>query len=215
MRIGVILAGCGVFDGSEIHEAVLSLLAIRRHGGDYHCFAPDQEQADTIDHKTGVMVQERRQVLVESARIARGMVSPLSECDINSLDGLLLPGGFGAAKNLSNYATCGEHCEIQRDVARIVLGCFQEKKPIAALCIAPVILGRLISQAEITVGRDTVTMQALREMGAMPKSVAPGHIHVDHTRRLITAPCYMYDSPLEVIDQEINQVVATLAQLLG
>jgi enhancing lycopene biosynthesis protein 2 len=140
----VILSGCGVYDGAEIHEAVLSLLAIQRNGAKYKVFAPDIQQHHVINHYTGKEVPESRNVLVESARIARGDIQPLNEFDPDEFDALLLPGGFGAAKNLSTFAFEGEDCTIEDEVADAVKGMAERGKPIGALCISPVILAKVL-----------------------------------------------------------------------
>ncbi|MFP4387110.1 MAG: isoprenoid biosynthesis glyoxalase ElbB, partial [Alphaproteobacteria bacterium] len=142
-NVAVILSGCGVYDGSEIHEATLSLLALDQAGAHVQCFAPDMEQMHVINHISGEETEEKRNVLVESARIARGKIKPLTEFTADSYDAVLLPGGFGAAKNLCDFAVLGAECAVNEQAAEALRSMHKKGKPIAALCIAPVILAKL------------------------------------------------------------------------
>ncbi|HPX05046.1 MAG TPA: isoprenoid biosynthesis glyoxalase ElbB, partial [Tenuifilaceae bacterium] len=150
-RFAVVLSGCGVYDGAEIHEATMALYAIARNGGVYQVFAPDMEQHHVINHLTGEEMPEKRNVLVESARIARGNAKPLSELRTEEFDALIFPGGFGAAKNLSTWAFDGPLAKINPDVERVIADMHKAKKPIGALCIAPVLLAKLIKGASVTI----------------------------------------------------------------
>ena len=153
-KIGVILSGCGVNDGSEIHEAVLTLLAIDKHGAEAVCMAPDMEQADVIDHLAGKPASEKRNVLVESARIARGNIRSLKDVKAADIDAVVLPGGFGAAKNLSTFAKDGPGCKVQGDVERLLKEMHEAGKPIGALCIAPAVLAKALGSKKprLTIG---------------------------------------------------------------
>ena len=135
-KIGVVLSGCGVYDGSEIHEAVITLLAIARNGAQAVCFAPDKPQRDVINHLTGEPLTEQRNVLVEAARIARGDILPLTQARAETLDALIVPGGFGAAKNLSSFAAEGSECQVDRDLQALALAMHQAGKPLGFMCIA-------------------------------------------------------------------------------
>src|SRR5210317_536991 len=143
-RVAVVLSGCGVFDGAEIHESVLTLLALDRQGAEYQCFAPDIPQHHVIDHITGNEMDESRSVLVESARIARGDIKALSEFDADDFDALMLPGGFGAAKNLSSLAFDGPDCSVNTDLKNAVSAMIDTGKPIGALCITPAVLAKIL-----------------------------------------------------------------------
>ena len=156
-KIAVVLSGCGVFDGAEIHEATLTMLAINKLGGEYQCFAPDVDQAHVVNHITGEEMNEKRNVLVESARIARGAISPLSDFVAADFEGLLLPGGFGAAKNLSNWAFKGPEATINQEVSDAINCMHGMKKPIGALCISPVIIAKVLGEVELTIGQDEAT----------------------------------------------------------
>jgi enhancing lycopene biosynthesis protein 2 len=162
----VILSGCGVYDGSEIHEAVLTLLAIDKAGGSYACFAPDIAQHHVINHLSGQEMGETRNVLVESARIARGKVKNLNEFDPAQHDAMIFPGGFGAAKNLCSFAFEGPGCKVDPDVEKAVRAMHAAKKPIGALCIAPALMARILGKVEVTIGNDAGTAEALGSMGA-------------------------------------------------
>ena len=154
-KVGVVLSGCGVYDGAEIHESVLTLLALDRAGAEAVCLAPDVAQRHVVNHLTGQPAEgETRNVLVEAARIARGKVRSLAGFDAGTLDALVLPGGFGAAKNLCDFAFRGADCEVHPEVARVVRAVHAAGKPVGAVCIAPVILARLLGaeSPQLTIG---------------------------------------------------------------
>src|SRR5512140_2970369 len=156
-RVGVLLAGCGVYDGAEIHEAVLTLLALDRAGAEAVCLAPDVPQKNVVNHLTGQVAEgETRNVLVESARVARGGIRTLAGFDPSTLDALVLPGGFGAAKNLCDFAFAGADCTVHPEVARVIQAVHAAGRPIGAVCIAPVILARLLGteKPRVTIGTD-------------------------------------------------------------
>ncbi len=151
-KVGVVLAGCGVYDGTEIHEAVLTLLALDQRGATAVMAAPDKEQAHVINHRTGEVDPTPRNVLVEAARIARGKVRPLAELHAADIDALIFPGGFGAAKNLGSFAFDGAAMTVDPDVARLVAEVRAAKKPIGFLCIAPTLAAKLIPGVKVTLG---------------------------------------------------------------
>ena len=213
-RIAVILSGCGSQDGSEIHEAVCTLLALDQQGANYQCFAPDMQQARVANHCTGQNMAETRNVLIESARIARGAIEPLAALQEQDFDGLILPGGFGAALNLSDFATQGAQCTIQPDVERVVTAMHQAGKPIGALCIAPVILARLFPAAKLTLGNDVDSAQAVVSMGAEHCPSSHGEVVVDEKQRLVTTPCYMLDSRISQIYAGASALVAAVLGML-
>ncbi|NTU53510.1 MAG: isoprenoid biosynthesis glyoxalase ElbB, partial [Chlorobiaceae bacterium] len=193
-KIGVILSGCGVYDGAEIHEVVLTLLALDLAGAEAICFAPDIEQYHVINHRTGQeMEHETRNVLTESARICRGAISDLREIDASLLDGLIIPGGFGAAKNLCNYAIRGTECQVNEEVARTVRIFHETGKPIGFLCIAPVIAAKLLGAEgiEVTIGNDPQTAADIEAMGARHREAAVDEIVVSPGTRIVSTPAYM------------------------
>lgn len=213
-KVGVILSGCGFRDGAEIQESVLTLLAIEKQNAEYLCFAPDIEQHHVTNHLTGKNSDESRNVLVESARIARGKISPLSDFKPSDVDGLILPGGFGAATNLSTFAFEGVACTVNEEVASAVRGMVEAKKPIGALCIAPAIMAKLLDGVELTIGGDKGTAEALEGMGAKHKNAGFSDIVIDEKYRLVTTPCYMLDSKVTYVAEGAeNLVKAVLAMM--
>lgn len=214
-KIGVILAGCGVYDGSEIHEAVLTLLALDRAGVEAVCFAPDIEQHHVIDHRTGKEMAETRNVLTESARISRGAISDLAEININTLDGLILPGGFGAAKNLCNYAVKGAEHEINKQVAAAVRSFHQAGKPVGFLCIAPVIAAKLLGPegVELTIGSDKQTASDIEAMGAKHVEGTVEEAIISPGTKIVTTPAYMLGPGISDIAKGIDALVAKVLEL--
>lgn len=210
----VVLSGCGVFDGAEIHEAVLSLLAIDRNGGAYQCYAPDVAQRDVVNHLTQTAMDESRNVLVESARIARGRIKPLSAFDAAKVDILLFPGGFGAAKNLSSFAVDGADCTVNPEVEKAVKAMAAAGKPVGALCIAPAILAKVMDGVELTIGSDAGTASALEQMGARHQDTTHAQVVVDRARKVVTSPCYMLDASVSQIADGADAAVKALIALM-
>lgn len=213
-NLAIILSGCGVFDGSEIHEAVLTMLAVDQQKAAYTIFAPDIQQLHVIDHITGLEMLEQRNVLIESSRIARGNIKPLSELDINSFDGILIPGGFGAAKNLSNFATEGDAMEVLPELKELLFSAYKKGLPIGAICIAPVILAKIFENALVTIGQDKDTKLAIENMGATHKNTIISDIVIDDTNKLVTGPCYMLEASISQIADNATQVVRAVLDLI-
>lgn len=194
-KIAVILAGCGRADGSEIHEAVMALLAVKQQGAEYFCFAPDILQYHVINHFTGTQQEmESRNVLVEAARLARGKISALTQLRVEDYDAILLPGGFGVAKNLDTYALQGVDGEVLPDLAKVLKQAHAAKKPIGLMCIAPVIAAKLFPAAVLTVGKDNPTVAHLKHWGATHVDSEHGQVVHDEKNRLFSTPCYMHDT---------------------
>ncbi|MBI4966500.1 MAG: isoprenoid biosynthesis glyoxalase ElbB [Rhodospirillales bacterium] len=214
-KVAVVLSGCGVYDGSEIHEAVLTLLALDRAGARARCFAPDIAQRHVIDHRTGKETKESRNVLVEAARIARGQIEDLKTFDAKEFDAILFPGGFGAAKNLSSFAFDGANCQIDPDVARAVKAMHAAKKPIGALCIAPTLIAKLLAPVEVTIGSDAGTAKAIESMGAHHTKTAHGDVVVDRANRVATSPCYMLDATISQIADGAQNTVTAVLEMVG
>ncbi len=208
-KIGVLLSGCGVFDGSELHEAVITLLALDRKGADVECMAPDMEQYHVINHLTQQEMDEKRNVLVESARIARGNIKNIKDVQISDLDALIIPGGFGAAKNLSDFAFKGRDATVNEDVHHLVNQVFEEKKPIGAICIAPATLTRILweSRPEVTIGNDAGTADAIESMGGSHTLCRVDEILVDEKNRLVTTPAYMLGPGIKDVAAGIENLV--------
>lgn len=214
LNIAVILSGCGVYDGSEIHEAIMSLLAIDKAGASYEIFAPDINQFHVINHLTGEVMDEKRNVLVESARIARGNIKPLSSFNAKDFDGLILPGGFGAAKNLSDYAFKCDKMTVITEVQRALTETHKLGKPIGALCISPVIIAYLFKNTEVTIGNDAVTSSNIEAMGAIHKNKAKGEIVVDRKNKIVTSPCYMLASSIKDIAEGADATIAEMLKMI-
>lgn len=210
ISVAVVLAGCGNRDGSEIHEATLTLWAIHRQGAEYQCYAPNKKQYHVLNHLTGEEMAEERNMLIEAARIARGKIKDLALFDEKAHDILIFPGGFGAAKNLCTYAFDGPQCTIDETVTKAVLAMYKAKKPIGALCIAPVILARLLPGISITAGQDPQTAENIRNMGAHHQNTTHGEITVDPENRIVTTPCYMLDARVDQIGDGADRLVAAL-----
>ncbi len=209
-RFAVVLAGSGVYDGAEIHEAILTMLAIMRKGGEYVCFAPDIKQHHVINHITGEEMNESRNVLVESARIARGDIKPLSEFDGKDYDAIIFPGGFGAAKNLSTVALHGPDASVNSDVEEAVLQMVKLKKPIGALCIAPAFIAKVLGDVNVTIGTDAGTIGAIEAMGATHVETDHGDVVIDEDNLVFTTPCYMLDATIMDIDDGANNIIKAM-----
>lgn len=214
-RVAVVLSGCGVFDGAEIHESVLSLLAIVRQGASYQCFAPDIPQHHVINHLTGDEMNESRRVLVEAARIARGDIKPLAEFDAGDFDALLLPGGFGAAKNLSSLAFEGPACSVDPHVSSAVNAMVDAGKPVGALCISPAVLAKILEGrgASLTIGNEPGTIGAIEAMGGRHEETTHGEVVIDEKLKLVTSPCYMLDANIAHIADGAENTVRELLKL--
>lgn len=218
MRVGVVLSGCGVFDGSEIHEAVSVLIALDRRGAQILCLAPDIAQAGTVNHLTRQPDAHPRRVLEESARIARGNIRDLATITAADLDALIFPGGFGAAKNLCSFATDGANCRVNEQVERLMLEMHAAKKPIGLACIAPVLAARVFGarglRPIVTIGTDPATAGAITAMKAQHRDTPATEICVDEANRLVTTPCYMtavgpwqvYQGADRMVDQVLRLV---------
>jgi enhancing lycopene biosynthesis protein 2 len=205
--VAVILAGNGVYDGAEIHEATLSLLAIAEAGATYEIFAPNINQHHVINHITGEEMPESRNVLIESARIARGNIKDINEYDAKQFDALLFPGGFGVAKNLSDFAFNGDKMTVIDSVKEAILGTIGQAKPIGALCISPVLFANILDDANLTIGQDEGTAQAIEAMGAKHEPTNHGEVIVDKNYKLATTPCYMLDANIIDIASGARNVV--------
>lgn len=215
-RICVILSGCGVFDGAEIHEAVISLLHLARRGATVQCTAPDKPQMHVIDHLRGQVAEgETRNVLVEAARIARGAIVPLSEIEAGDFDAVFLPGGFGAAKNLSNFAVEGANGSADPELTRVLRAFRAAGKPIGAVCIAPAVLVMALGEGEVTIGSDAGTAGAIESLGGNHINCPVESAHIDQKLRLVTAPAYMVDTSIDQVARGIEEAVDALLAMCG
>jgi enhancing lycopene biosynthesis protein 2 len=215
VKIGVLLSGCGVFDGAEIHEAVITMLALDRAGAEIVCMAPDIDQYHVINHLTQEVMKEKRNVLVESARIARGNIKDLKGVKAADLDGLILPGGFGAAKNLSDFAFKGPGATVNPDVSRLLREMAAAKKPIGAICISPAPLAKALGdkKPEVTIGNDQGTAQAIEAMGGKHHACTVDMIHLDAKNNVVTTPAYMLGPGIKDVAAGIEKLVAKVVEL--
>jgi len=215
-KIAVLLSGAGVFDGSEIHEAVLTLLALTKLGASYQCFAPDIEQMHVVNHLTGeVAAGESRNVLVESARIARGEITATERLDIEAFDALVIPGGFGAAKNLCNFATNGSDCEIPLEVSDFISEFADAKKPVGFICIAPIMIPLLYGEGVMgTIGNDIDTAQAFNLMGGHHQEAVVQDIIVDEANKVVSTPAYMLAGNIAEANEGIEKLVKKVLEMV-
>jgi len=225
-KTAVILSGCGVYDGTEIQEAVFTLLAIQQQGGTYQCFAPDIDQHHVINHITGEEMPEKRNVLVESARIARGDIKPLTKFDAADFDALFIPGGFGAAKNLTKWAFSGPQGEIDPGVAAAIRQTVQAGKPVCGLCMGPTVIAKALENnvkgTHVTVGTISekspydiaAISQGVNATGAVAEMKSVSEICIDAQHKIVTAPCYMMEAGIDEVFQNIQQAVQAVFGLI-
>lgn len=225
MNFGILLSGSGVYDGAEIQEAVLSMLAVAESGDTYTCIGVDADQYHVINHLTGEPMNESRNMLIEAARIARGNIIPIQDVQPADLDGLIIPGGFGSAKNFTKWAFEGPQGSILPEVKLLLVNLVNIGKPIAALCVSPVVLAKALEGSDIhpslTLGTTAepspydieAFSQGLEKTGAAAAYKTVKEIHVDQTNKIITAPCYMMDATISEIWQNIHQAVSELKKL--
>ena len=215
-RIGVLLSGCGVMDGSEIHEATLTLYFLDREGAEIICMAPDKDQRDVMNHVSGSPAAEKRNVMTEAARIARGKIRDVRAVKAEDLDALVIPGGFGAAKNLCSFAVDGAACTVDENVAALLRELHKSGKPIGALCIAPTVIAGVFGKTcapEVTIGDDASTAAAIEAMGARHKTAAVDEIVVDSKNRIVTTPCYMLAQGIKEVGAGIEKLAAKIMEM--
>jgi enhancing lycopene biosynthesis protein 2 len=208
-RVAVVLSGCGVFDGAEIYESVLTLLRLDEKAAQVQCFAPNIDQAHVINHLSGEVSEgETRNVLVEAARLVRGEIKDLVEANAADFDALIVPGGFGAAKNLSSFAFKGPECEINAEFLALARDFRAQNKPIGLVCIAPVMAAAIAGEgAQCTIGNDAETAGAIGAMGGEHQDCAVNDIVIDESRKLVTTPAYMLANSISEASQGITRLV--------
>jgi len=216
IKTAVILSGCGVYDGSEIHETVLTLLAIEQSGASYRCFAPNITQHHVINHLTGeVSDNESRNVLVESARIVRGNVEDLAELRVQDFDALIVPGGFGVAKNLCNFALDGDNYQINEQVLAVCQAFAQAGKPAGYMCIAPVMLPLIYPDGvQGTIGTDAATASLITAKGLVHNDCSVENVVIDQAHKLVSTPAYMLATSLTEAASGINNLVENVLALV-
>jgi len=207
-KVAVLLSGCGVFDGAEVNEAVLTLLHLTKQGAAYQCFAPDVEQMHTINHLKGEESGDKRNVLEESARIARGEVKPLSELDASEFDALILPGGFGVAKNFCDFAVNGAEMTVNEQVMKVGKAFVDAEKPAGYMCIAPVLLPHIYGNGvKATIGHNDEVANAINTLGGEHVKCDVRDIVVDDKHKLVTTPAYMLADNLVDAEEGIRKLV--------
>ncbi len=216
-RIGVMLSGCGVYDGAEIHESVITLLSIDKAGAEAVIMAPNAPQMHTINHLSGEEASEDRNTLAESARIARGNIQDVKEVTENTLDALILPGGFGAAKNLCTFAIDGAGCSINEDVQRLLIDMLNAGKPIGVACIAPAVMARTLKDSgtsvKLTIGNDQNTAQALEAMGAEHVNCPVDEVVIDREYKVVSTPAYMLATRISEVETGLSKLVQEVIKL--
>ncbi len=213
-KFAVILCGCGSLDGSEIHESVMTLLAIDRNECTYSIFAPNDNQYHVVNHYTKSATDEKRNMMVEAARIARGDIRPIEECHVEDFDALVFPGGNGAAKNLFTYAFDGKNCTVREDVAKLIKAFHAAHKPIGALCIAPVMIAKVLGDVTITVGNDEGTIQNVLSFGSKHINTQQTGVIADKQNMVFTTPCYMLPARIsDIADCAQNLIDAILENM--
>lgn len=215
-KIGVVLSGCGVYDGSEIHEAVCTLLAIDRQGCEAVCMAPDIKVPVT-DHLTGQTTGEQRNVLTESARIARGKIRDIKEVTATELDAVVFPGGFGAAKNLCDFALKGSAATVNPEVVRLLQEMTAAGKPVGAICIAPALIAASLGKQcapTLTIGSDAGTAAEINKTGATHQSCPVTEFVIDRKNKLVTTPAYMLAGRISEVADGIEKCVAEVIKLI-
>ena len=215
-KIGVVLSGCGVYDGSEIHEAVFTLLAIDRNGAEAVCMAPDKEFPE-VNHLTGAPTGAKRNALMESARIARGKIRCLKEVKAADLDAIVFSGGFGAAKNLCNFAEKGAKAEIHPEVARLLKEMAAAKKPICAICIAPTLVAAALGRdysPKVTIGTDPETAAAINATGSCHQDCPVTEFVVDRENKIVSTPAYMLAQRISEAADGIDKAIKATIELI-
>ncbi|MCX7739008.1 MAG: isoprenoid biosynthesis glyoxalase ElbB [Hydrogenothermaceae bacterium] len=215
MKIGVLLAGCGVFDGAEIHEATLTLYFLDKAGVETVVMAPDIEQKDVINHLTGEPMKEKRNVLVESARIARGNIKNIEDVKVEDIDGLIMPGGYGVAKNFSDFLEKGADATAISQVRRLLVELLKAGKPIGAICISPVIVAAALREAKptITIGSDVDVAKAIEDMGARHLNCPVSEMVVDEENKIVSTPAYMLGRSIKEVAEGIEKLVNEVIRL--
>lgn len=213
-KIAVILSGCGVYDGAEIQESVITLLRLDQRGAQVQCFAPNIPQLHVVNHLTGEEMPESRNVLVESARIARGEVKDIKQANAEEFDALIVPGGFGAAKNLSDFAVKGAECSVNPQVLALAEAFAEAGKPVGLICISPALAAKIYGPGvTCTIGNDTDTVAALDKMGASHQECAVEDIAEDTARKLVSTPAYMLGKNISEVASGINKLVDRVLEL--
>jgi len=218
-KVGVVLSGCGVNDGAEIHESVITMLALDRAGAEMVLMAPNIDQLHVVNHATGEEIEgESRNVLVESARIARGKIKDIVDVTSEDIDALIFPGGFGVVKNLCDYAMTGADCSVNPDVYRLVFEVHRSEKPIGVICISPAMMGKVMEKMDetvsLTIGNDEQTAHDLTTMGAKHVTCPVQEIVVDKEKKVVSTPAYMLAGRISEAADGIEKLVKEVLNLI-
>jgi len=217
-KVGVLLSGCGVNDGAEIHESVLTMLFLDKAGVEMILMAPNIDQMHVINHYTGQEMEDYRNVLVESSRIARGEIKDMAEVSGNDLDALIIPGGFGVAKNLCDYAMAGPECSVNPDVYRLIAELRLMNKPIGAICIAPVMMAKILGEQEesanMTIGYDETTSTDIISMGSKHVDCPVTEMIIDEDKKIVTTPAYMEANSIKEAADGIEQLIKKVLSMI-
>lgn len=220
-KVAVVLSGCGNRDGTEIHEAVSCLVHLSKRGVEYRCFAPDEAMARVVNHATGKVVTESRNMMVEAARIARGAIEPITRLDPVAFDAVVFPGGLGAALNLCDYGSGGgSECRVHPEVQRVIKGFHERKKPIGVVCIAPVLVARVLGTkaggpgVRVTIGEDAETSRAIEGMGSRNVARQVTEAEVDKGNRVVSTPAYMCEARSHEVFEGVGRMVEGLMGLM-
>jgi len=214
-KIAVVLSGCGVFDGSEIHESILTLLAIDQQGASYQCLAPNVTQTKVVNHLNQQPADEQRNVLVEAARIARGNIIDIKQANAADFDAAIFPGGFGAVLNLSNFAIAGADCDVQADVLKFGKAMAQAGKPMGFICIAPTMISKIYGPGILqTIGNDAATAQTITTMGGEHQNCTVREIAIDEKRKVVSTPAYMLAQHISEAADGINKLVDAISAMV-
>jgi enhancing lycopene biosynthesis protein 2 len=216
-KVAVVLSGCGVMDGAEIHEATCTLLYLDQAGAEVQCYAPDKPQMHVVDHLKNEPSGESRNVMAEAARISRGSIKPLSELKMADFDAVVFPGGYGAAKNLCTFATEGADCTVDADVSRIVKDAVERSKVVGAMCIAPAAVAKALSDTglnpKLTVGEDQGTMDALKAMNSNAQPAKTTEIVIDDKNKIVSTPAYMMGTRISEVAEGIEKLVKKVVEM--
>lgn len=213
-KFAVVLSGCGVFDGAEIHEAVLTLYALAKNNCIYDIFAPNTDQYHVINHLNGQPTDEKRNILIESARIARGKINDLANFDAKNYDALIFPGGFGVAKNLCDFAFKGENAIVNKDVENAIIQMHKLRKPIGGLCISPALLTLVLKNIDVTIGNDNQTASVLEKIGAKHVETNHSEVVVDKENLIFSTPCYMLNANIVDIANGADNIVKEMIKFI-
>lgn len=226
MKFGILLSGSGVYDGAEIQESVMAMLAITEAGHDYQCISINQEQHHVVNHLNGEEMQESRNMMTEAARIARGDVKEIGDISPADIDALVIPGGFGSAKNFTKWAFLGPEGEILDAVKLLIVNMINVGKPVCALCVSPVVVAKALEgssiQASMTLGSDQESSPydipgfnaGIESVGAQAAMKTIREINIDSTNKIVTAPCYMMDANILEIRNNVKQAIEATIRLV-